>query len=349
MKKFLFLAIILPVVISICSICASAEVTSQKYGDNITVYVSEDRTTLHLSGSGRMYDRPENTHYIDCGTITTVKIDHGITHLGNYAFYGLRYVEEIIIPSTVTEIGSNAFSSCYELKNVVIPDGVTKIGENAFNSCNKLEKIILPQTLESIGAGCFANSGIIEISIPDKITDIPERAFDSCKNLKKITLPEGIERIGEDAFLKCTTLESISLPDTVKIIESGAFYECEALCDIRINEGLEVLGSHVFMFCYNMKYLYLPSSITELGDHILSYSGVTKVEYNGTKDQWTKIRPKFWPGDRSSYDGSGIFSTPTCLQGSSCGANLESGYVAIALTAVAICFIVKKKKAHCDK
>lgn len=52
--------------------------------------------------------------------------------LPNYAFGGLRYLEDVILPNTIKEIGNSAFSGLSALRKVNMPEFVERIGESAF-------------------------------------------------------------------------------------------------------------------------------------------------------------------------------------------------------------------------
>lgn len=63
--------------------------------------------------------------------------------LPNYAFGGLRYLEDVILPNTIKEIGNSAFSGLSALRKVNMPEFVERIGESAFSDCSSLQKIDL--------------------------------------------------------------------------------------------------------------------------------------------------------------------------------------------------------------
>ena len=65
-------------------------------------------------------------------TVETLKIETGITSIGDDAFENMENIKNVIIPDTVTHIGEKAFVDLWYLKNITIPDSVTSIGEGAF-------------------------------------------------------------------------------------------------------------------------------------------------------------------------------------------------------------------------
>ena len=97
----------------------------------------------------------ENTN-----TITTLKIESGITSVGYDAFQNMETVTNLIIPDTVTNISDHAFMDMWSLKNVIIPDSVTIIGEQAFRWAVNLEKLVIPDSVTSIGDLAFDAVGL---------------------------------------------------------------------------------------------------------------------------------------------------------------------------------------------
>ena len=120
--------------------------------------------TLTISGQGRMPDYVgysygsapwHNDDY--CKSITTVKIENGVTTIGNQAFIDCYVLESITIPNGVTTIGNWAFAGCTTLESTTIPNGVTTIGRSAFFWCIALTSITIPSSVTTIVDGAFEN------------------------------------------------------------------------------------------------------------------------------------------------------------------------------------------------
>ncbi len=104
-------------------------------------------------------------------------LSKNLISIGNYAFYGSRFLKSIEIPESTTSIGDYAFSGI-SLTNIEIPKGVTSIGERAFYRCFFLTNIEIPESVTSIG----------------------DYAFQSSDELKEIVIPRSVEYIGKGAF-----------------------------------------------------------------------------------------------------------------------------------------------------
>ena len=118
--------------------------------------------------------------------ITTVKIEDGITSIGDWAFSSCTSLSSITIPNSVTNIDNGAFSSCTSLSSITISSSVTEICDWVFSGCTSLSSI----------------------TIPNSVTRIGEDAFDCCTSLSSITIPKSVTEIGYGAFIDCNKLRT---------------------------------------------------------------------------------------------------------------------------------------------
>ncbi len=99
--------------------------------------IIQDGTLVSASGWGNLIV-PEGVNCVgyracsntDLGTVT---LPDGVTRIGDYAFYGCRFLHRVTIPASVTSIGKFAFGNCPELREISIPPSVTCIAPNAFH------------------------------------------------------------------------------------------------------------------------------------------------------------------------------------------------------------------------
>ena len=96
--------------------------------------------------------------------------------LGENAFYGNAYLEEITLNLRENRIPNYAFSDCTALKKVTLSENITVLGKCAFYQCSNLLQI-------NLGG----------------IRKIEECAFKDCSSLKEIDLTS-VTHIGGDAF-----------------------------------------------------------------------------------------------------------------------------------------------------
>ena len=151
--------------------------------------------TLNLEGA--TYSTDNLSQYVsglydDFVPLTTVKLPHGVTGLGEHAFWNCQNLTSIQLPDELTNIGRMALSDCQNLTSVNIPDGVTSIESAAFNGCYSLTSIDLPTSVESIGS----------------------QAFSSCKKLASVTCraTKSPTLDGIDFFYGCPSDLQIRVP-----------------------------------------------------------------------------------------------------------------------------------------
>ncbi len=266
----------------------------------------------------------ENSAFHGCSSLEEITLPEGVTTIGESAFYECKALESITIPSGVTSIGRNAFYGCEELVSIAIPEGVTTIGGYAFWGCSSLQSIVIPQSVTSIGDSAFHECKALEsIEIPDGVTKIGEAAFAFCTSLREVIIPKGVTAIENHTFYCCNALEKITIPDRITSIGDSAFSECFALEDVVIPNGVTSIGDEAFRYCEKLDSIIIPDSVTEIGDRafyicpslksILIGKGVkrigenvfystalTEIRYNGTAEEWGKIKlNKNWAKDSS--------------------------------------------------
>ncbi len=78
-----------------------------------------------------------------------------VTAIGDEAFWSIKTMTSVTIPSTVKTIGKAAFNECTGLKKVVLPQELTKIGSGAFWYCTNLKQIVIFDSVKSIGTNAF--------------------------------------------------------------------------------------------------------------------------------------------------------------------------------------------------
>ena len=275
-------------------------------GDNVKWYLYSDGE-LNITGFGNMVDISSSTGspwYNKSELVSLIKIDDGITNIGDYAFSNLHNVESVIIPNSVKVLGVAAFFNCWKLKTLTISEGIIEIKRGAFEQCYQLEKIYLPKSLMSIGdevfRGCSSlvsitvdadneyyssdeigvlfdkNKNIIikypegnpktSYNIPYGVTQINKKAFWGSEYLRSILIPSSITSIGEAAFAHCGKIEEMLIPEGVLSIDSETFQYCYNLKSVTIPKSTTYIGSRAFEHCEMLNDIILPTEITYIGD-----------------------------------------------------------------------------------
>ena len=176
---------------AIAAVTMNAKTAESGYcGDNLTWSFNSSTGTLKIAGTGAMtnYTVDNSAPWMEFNTqITNLKLEPGMTTIGDYAFYWLSSLENVYIPKTVTRIGDYAFDLCSSMRNVWMDKGVQSIGKAAFGLC-AFSSLYLPYGLTSIG----------------------ENAFGLCTKLEYVEIPSTVNTIGDYAFQYCTALKNIA-------------------------------------------------------------------------------------------------------------------------------------------
>ena len=204
------------------------------------------------------------------------------------------------IPNSVTSIGDGAFSGFEYLNNVTIPNNVTKIGLSAFADCTNLNKITMPNSLTNIGYFAFWNcSSLSEISIPSSVTEVGKEVFVGTAWYNKqpdgllymdgwnlgykgdspsgtVNIKEGTIGVAGGAFDLCDKIADISLPSSMKYICSNAFSRV-GVTSLTIPNHVVTIGSSAFEDCYKLSRITIPSSVTSIGFQAFFRCGLTTV------------------------------------------------------------------------
>lgn len=211
-KRTLSILLALCMVLSLLPAEAQAA-SSGSCGSNV-YWELDDSGTLTISGNGAMddYMSTSSIPWFD-SNITAIRIEDGVTHIGEKSFWNCTKVTSVSIANSVSSIGGEAFASCGTFRgapiHITIPASMTVIGDWAFY-------------------GCYMGS----VSIHSNVTSIGDSAFYACSYLTQIDIPASVTSIGEEAFRMCERLEAVTIPESVTSIGWWAFTGCPVLHDI---------------------------------------------------------------------------------------------------------------------
>jgi hypothetical protein len=228
-----------------------------------------------------------------------------VTWIGAFAFEKSEYLERIEIPYSVSYINCYAFSGCTNLKVINIPNGVETIEMGAFWNCSSLEEITLPGSLKRIGTQAFLDTSITELVIPKSVSDIEEKVFYNNPDKKiVVSLEDGNGRYSlindcliEDGIRLInfnSTGDICIIPNTVRIIDEDVFLFNKTIKKIVLPSNLETITSRAFESCESLKSVTIPKSVKKIGVGAFYLSGVEKVYYEGTEEEWTNLAVEPW-------------------------------------------------------
>ncbi len=255
-------------------------------GDNVT-YTLTDEGLLTISGTGAMADFSNNYsdhnyapwYSYEMTYVTSVVIEEGVTHIGDYSFYNNKLLEDVTLPSTIESIGSYALSSCNLLTQLSLPAALKTIGDYAFSYSKKLEVIDIQEGVETIGEDAFAAcSSLTQIYLPETLTTIGNYAFNNCNKLQSVRIPEGAVNLGNGVFDYCQSLTgTITIPSGVTKLGYSFFYYCENLEGVILPDGLTRIDSSAFAYCRTLTEIDIPSTVNYIGEDAFAYTGLTSV------------------------------------------------------------------------
>lgn len=248
---------------------------------------------LVLSGNGATYDwNGSDTPWYDVRqSVKGIRVDDGITYVGNWAFYHCYQAKSLTLSDSVLSAGNYVFSSCSALQQVNLGASLRTIGINAFSQCAALEEIALPDSLQDIGSGMFSKcSNLTQVQIPYGVTAVPEGMFSQCAKLTSVTIPETVTEIGDEVFQSCTQLTAVMLPEKITSIGQSAFQLCSALEKLNIPEAVTDIGRYAFTGCSSLSELIIPDGIKTITNYM--FSGCTNLQYVRIPDTVTVIGTK---------------------------------------------------------
>ena len=180
-------------------------------------YVSEDKTTLIISGTGQTgnYEEEANPNYngttsqathrttatwgVYNDTVTKIEVSEGVTGIGKAVFEGFDQVTNVTLPNTLESIGHDSFNRTTSLTNVDFPSSLTSLGISAFWGSG-LTSVVVPDTITSIERGLFMSSDVTNVTIPDSITSIGDWSFANTQALENLVIPDTVTQIADTAF-----------------------------------------------------------------------------------------------------------------------------------------------------
>lgn len=249
--------------------------------------------------------------------VAEYKIPKNVTDIGDYTFFGCKYLVGIEIPNSVTKVGYGAFELCSSLKSVEIPVGVILIEGSVFAECASLESVAIPNGVKSIGNIAFVRCvNLKSIDIPNSVTSIGIGAFSECNGLTSIDIPSSVTSIGSFAFLKSVNLTRVTMPNSITDIIGDVFSGCTSLASIDIPGSVKKIGDYAFRNCSSLRSIYAYAAEPPMCGKF-TFEGVDKdlcklyvleesIPAYSTADEWKDFQTILLGVDTVSADGLNV-------------------------------------------
>ena len=234
--------------------------------------------------------------FYGCTGITGMDIPDTVDTIGKYAFAecsGLK--DKMTIPGGVDIINQNTFENCSSIPEVVLPDGLTEIDINAFNGCSSLTALIIPGSVKIIEDEAFQNctslTGDLDLRAVSDLKQVHNRAFKGCTGITSVVLPgfTDPDSMKMSIFEDCTGIESITFDTGLTFIPKGMFAGCTGIKELNLGQSIKTIGESAFEGASRFKEVLIYKEVSSIKKNAFSGTGVTKVNYTGTEDQWNTL------------------------------------------------------------
>ncbi len=280
MKHAISLLLMIVLLLSIAAICPALGENGfpdpERFeSDSLTWEFDESTGTLSIHGNGPMrsyWDTyPEWDVYKD--RVTAVRLDDGITSIGDCAFYDFGSLQSAVLPDSIEVIDRYAFYYCWALQSITIPanlryagemcfyntlihdpvdivfpEGMEYIGDNAFHSAMKTGgKYVIPSTVRYIGACALSNAMVSDVIVAENNANYKSEnhALLTKDGTELImyapdaqgadySIPDGVLKINSECFNVLQYLERLRIPASVAQIEDASIFSTFNLNEITV-------------------------------------------------------------------------------------------------------------------
>lgn len=96
----------------------------------------------------------QHNGFAECYGLKILNLPSNLKTIGDFAFFGCEFSENLVIPDTVTYLGKFGLTET-ELKNVTFGRGVNKIPERFFSASFGLKTVKIPKNITEVGSYAF--------------------------------------------------------------------------------------------------------------------------------------------------------------------------------------------------
>lgn len=205
-------------------------------------------------------------------SITEIKIEEGVTYLGNYAFSYLTNVVKVNIPASITSLGDSIFRGDTALTTVewasgfnapTITDTDSKdhtytgsyVPSSMFDGCTSLGSgkelsAWLPDSFTGVGCAAFRGTQFtVNFDGWDTLNYIGAYGFAGMPNLDSFTLSTKITfglRGGASNAFNGSGLKSLTVAEGIKEIPGGMCNGCKQLSSVALADSVTTITMYAF-------------------------------------------------------------------------------------------------------
>ena len=272
----------------VCAFAISVSAAPQNYqsyevelvnGEKITVYQAQDWDPWQ----GRIW--LTDTMYTEApvdsdGTYATVDWSQikvlDFTNAWGYVYNSSTGEHELKIGTNnggSMHIAKTNFTPANATSLVKIKTGVaTLINGTSLSGLTALEEVVIDSSLKEIGYNAFDGDTAlttITVSGENNIKNIGQQAFIRCTALETVDFIPNVTSMGTYIFGDCTALKTVEWPSAMTSIPASTFNGCIAL-EFEIPSYVTAIKESAFKNCDALASVTIPDGATELGSYAFS-------------------------------------------------------------------------------
>ena len=187
-----------------------------------------------------------------------------VVGVASYAFFELKDLTAVEIPSSVVLIEAEAFSGCENIADVTINSTDCDIAADVFKKTAWYENH--EQDFIMNGTTLLYYKGSDEtVYLPYNVTKIGNGAFKDNTSVKEVVFTDSVSEIGDYAFYGCENLESFKINSKIESVGSFAFDGTKWLKNYP--SEFVIMGSTLIRYKGTDSEVVIPSNVTKIGDY----------------------------------------------------------------------------------